>query len=84
MIKYCVLELVPFIISYFFFIMMWSIFFVVLGMEIDPEVNEADRLSYYQKMLLQTFRTVIGELAMPQYGKILEAYEENNSSFYVI
>jgi len=64
--------------------MMWSIFFVVLGMEIDPEVNEADRLSYYQKMLLQTFRTVIGELAMPQYGKILEAYEENNSSFYVI
>jgi len=35
-------------------------------MEIDPEVEEgAEGLSYFQKMILQTFRTAIGELGTP-------------------
>ena len=48
MINYCIIELFPFIVSYICFVVMFSIFFVVLGMEIDPEVDEgADRLNYY-------------------------------------
>lgn len=41
-------------------------------MEIDPEVDEAQALSYFAKTFLQTFRTSIGELGMPVYKKLLK------------
>jgi len=40
-------------------------------MEIDPEVDEAE-LSFFQKTILQTFRTSVGELGMPTYNNILK------------
>jgi hypothetical protein len=41
MILLCVLDLVPFIISYLIFLFVFTMCFTVLKMEIDPEVNEA-------------------------------------------
>ena len=32
--------------------MVFSICFVVLNMEIDPEVDDAEGLTYFQKMIL--------------------------------
>jgi hypothetical protein len=72
MILSCVNELIPFIISYIVFLLLFSVCFVVLEMEIDPEVDEAKGLTYFQKTVLQTFRTAIGELGMPKYEKISE------------
>ena len=41
MILSCVLALVPFIISYIEFLLVFSVYYVVLEMEIDSEVDEA-------------------------------------------
>ena len=85
MIQYCILELIPFIVFYSLFLFQFSIYYVCLDMEIDPEVEEgAEGLSYFQKMILQTFRTSIGELGFPQYGKILMEQENNPSVFHSI
>ena len=51
-------------------------------MDIDPEVEDAEGLNYYQKTVLQTYRTSIGELSMPMYTTILEANELNPSIFH--
>jgi hypothetical protein len=40
MIRLCVLDLIPFIMSYMIFLMVFTVCFVVLKMEIDPEVAE--------------------------------------------
>jgi hypothetical protein len=52
MILLCVLDLIPFIVSYVLFLMIFTICFVVLKMEIDPEVADAQGMSYTQKMFL--------------------------------
>ena len=47
MIRLCVSDLVPFIISYMIFLTVFTVCFVVLKMEIDPEVREVENLSYF-------------------------------------
>jgi len=32
---------------------------------VDPDVDAAQGLSYFEKILLETFRTAIGELGKP-------------------
>jgi hypothetical protein len=44
--------LVPFIISYITFLLVFAVCYVVLEMEIDPGVDEAEGLSYFQKTVL--------------------------------
>jgi hypothetical protein len=46
--------------------------FMILGMEIDDEVQGAQDLTYPEYALLQVFRTSMGELAMPGYTKIYD------------
>lgn len=41
-------------------------------MEVDSEVDEAQGLSYFEKIVLETFRTAIGELGKPKYENILK------------
>jgi hypothetical protein len=84
MILLCVLDLIPFIISYMIFFMVFTICFVTLRMEVDPEVDLVENLSYFQKMLLQTFRTAIGEVAMPMYGKIMAKEGSIFNSIHII
>lgn len=47
MIRLCVIDLIPFIMSYMIFLMVFTVCFVVLKMEIDPEVAEVENLSYF-------------------------------------
>ena len=47
MIRLCVSDLVPFIISYMIFLVVFTLCFIVLKMEVDPEVIEAENLSYF-------------------------------------
>ena len=72
MIIYCVIDLIPFIMSYMIFLVVFSLCFVVLEMEIDPDVAAIQGPNYFAKMFLQSFRNSIGELGMPVYTKILE------------
>jgi len=53
-------------------------------MEIDADVDGADGIGHFQKTILQTFRTSIGELAMPTYHGIIKANKMNPSMFYNI
>ena len=84
MIRLCVLDLIPFIISYIIFLLIFTICFVVLKMEIDPEVVDAQGMNYSQKMFLQVFRTAIGELGMPVYNDILAKEDKLFVSINVI
>ena len=70
MIIYCVNDLFPFMMIFFTFLIVFSVCYVVLKMEIDPEVNDAQALSYFAKTFLQAYRTSLVELAMPTYEKI--------------
>ena len=76
MIMYCVRDLAPFMVAYFTLVLIFSICFTVLGTEIDAEVVDAGADGYeqgeFQLMVLQVFRTSIGELSMPRYTGILK------------
>ena len=71
MIKFCLVDLIPFIVCFVTFLFVFSICFIVLNMEIDPEVADAQGITFFQKTILQTFRTSIGELGMPVYEGVL-------------
>ena len=71
MILFCLADLGPFIISFVVFNFMFIICFTVIGMEIDPEVDEGPVNSYFMKTALQAFRTTYGELGMPVYWHLL-------------
>ena len=72
MIISCLVAITPFIIYYIVFLLVFSICFIILQLEVDGEVAEAQGLNLFAKIVLETFRTSIGELGMPMYGKILK------------
>lgn len=77
MVVYCVQDLIPFLMSYVTFLMVFSICYVVLQLDIDPEVAESALvLNQFEKTLLETFRNAIGELALPYYDNLLEKNTE--------
>ena len=57
------------------FLIIFSICYIVLNNEIDSDVEEWEGISFFQKAMLQAFRTSIGELGMPKYLGILEQEE---------
>ena len=47
-----------------------------MQLELDGEVVDYGKdLTYFEQILLQTFRTIIGELAQPSYSKLMEEDE---------
>ena len=52
MMRYCLYDLIPFICCFITLLFVFSICFVVLNMEIDGEVDEAEGLSFFQKTVL--------------------------------
>lgn len=52
MIKSCIVAVVPFAIYYIVFLLLFSTCFVILQMEIDAEVAEAEGLGYFEKTVL--------------------------------
>lgn len=73
MVVYCVQDLIPFLCTYVTFLMVFSICYVVLQLDIDPEVvSSAKVLNNFCLTLLETFRNAIGELALPAYNNLLE------------
>lgn len=46
MIATCVIELIPFIICFIMFLLFFSFCLIILNMEIDTEVNEAEAISF--------------------------------------
>jgi len=80
MVVYCVQDLIPFLVCYMTFLLVFAICYTVLQLDIDPEVAEnAPILNKFQQLLLETFRNAIGELALPMYSSILEAQTEGGT-----
>lgn len=52
MIHACIIDLQPFVATYISFWFMFSIGFLVLNLEIDPEVKDAQGISHFQKLVL--------------------------------
>jgi hypothetical protein len=71
MIYNCLVDLIPFISCFITFLIFFSICLICLNTEIDSEVDEAQKIGYVAKTVLQAFRTSIGELGMPRYTNII-------------
>ena len=71
MIQACLVDLIPFLITYWTFMCVIAICYISLNMEVDDEVDEAYGLGHFGKIVLETFRTAIGELAMPAFHAIV-------------
>jgi hypothetical protein len=71
MVAECAKELIPFIFFFILFLLFFSFSLLVLNMEPDGEVGEAEFIGYVAKVILQTFRTSIGELGIPFYTGVL-------------
>ena len=67
MIILCMQDLVPFFMSYLLFLNFFSMCFIVLNCDIDGEIAGTPILTRYQLMVLQVYRTALGELSMPGY-----------------
>lgn len=72
MIFICIKELIPFIICFFLFLILFTLLLIVLNNDIDEEVDPVEYLGFFGKALLQTFRTSIGELGTPRYPSIYD------------
>lgn len=70
LIQYCIKDLIPFLSSYITLLLLFTICYVVLKLEIDEEV-QVKGLNYFFCTLLETFRNAIGELALPAYDKLM-------------
>lgn len=71
-------KLIPFFLFYAIFVLIFSICNVVLKLDIDPEVNEAQKLNKFGKTALQVVRTGLGELGMPIFKTVVEGFISNN------
>ena len=67
MIILCLQDLVPFFICYLLFLNFFTMCFIVLQCDIDGEIADVPILNRYSLMLLQVYRTALGELSMPGY-----------------
>lgn len=65
-------SLIPFTVVYIILVLIFSICNVVLRLDIDAEVDEAQQLTYFQKTVLQTFRTGLGELGVPSFQTVMK------------
>jgi hypothetical protein len=89
MILSCLTDLVPFIVYFITFLLMYSLCFTSLNVLTDDEVNGASNLSQFQRTFLQAFRTSIGELGMPTYKTTvvdnpkLSEYQKNVKIFLI-
>ena len=50
---------------------MFALSFTVLRMEVDSDNEQVEGLTYFGKVVLETFRTAIGEVGTPGYSGIL-------------
>lgn len=69
MIILCMQDLVPFFMTYLLFLNFFSMCFVVLNCDIDEEISSTPILGRYELMVLQVYRTALGELSMPGYSE---------------
>lgn len=76
MVRACIIDLYPFIVSFTTFILLFSAIFLTLGMDIDEEVITIQGLSDFQLRILQTFRNSIGEPSILLYSKHLAANQD--------
>lgn len=70
LIIYCVKDLIPFLTSYITLLFVFTICYIVVKLEVDPEVKVAG-LNDFFRTLLETFRCAIGELALPGYNNLM-------------
>ena len=72
MVIFVIQSLIPFGIVYLIFVVIFSICNFVLKMDISEEEDEAQKFNYFEKTLLQTLRTGLGEMGMPAFSQVLE------------
>lgn len=60
MIMFCIKDLMPFLVSFVIFLLVFTVCFIVLNVSQDADVANELYVGYFQKMFLAIFRTSIG------------------------
>jgi len=72
LIIYCLMDLVPFLISYLSFMLFFSLLYIALDTELDPEFDSTGEVSYFGKIFLMVWRNSVSKLSFPMYGLIMQ------------
>lgn len=70
MIQYCIIDLIPFLVTYMLFLIITSMIYTVLKAEPDPETAGIENIPNFVIILIVTFRNAIGEVGLPTYNKL--------------
>ena len=84
MIQYCIIDLIPFLVSYMLFLIIFSMLYTVLRMEPDPETAGIQNIPDFIIILLVTFRNAIGEVGLPTYQAVSEKPESIYKSINIL
>ena len=70
MIQYCIIDLIPFLVTYMLFLTIFAMLYTVLRMEPDPETAGIQNTPDFVIILLVAFRNAIGEVGLPTYSEV--------------
>ena len=68
MIQYCIIDLVPFLVTYVLFLIITSMVYTVLKAEPDGETAGIQNVPTFVIIVLVSFRNAIGEVGLPTYN----------------
>jgi hypothetical protein len=71
MLTLCLKDLLPFIFSYIFFGVFFSMLYAGIGVEIDDELASGIGLGYFGLLFLSVWRNSVGKLGFVRYGAIM-------------
>lgn len=73
MLTMCLHDLLPFIFSYIFFGVFFSMLYAGIGVEIDDELASGIGLGYFGLLYLSVWRNSVGKLGFVRYGTLMKA-----------
>lgn len=75
MVGMTVLELVPFMVFFSFWIIFFTVCFQTLGVQINNDDSEYPNVALFAKYFLMTYRNSIGDISTPHYTNWIERYD---------
>jgi len=67
----CIIDLVPFIVSYLGFTIFFALLYVSLDTEVDGDFDSTGEVSYFGKIFLMVYRNSVSKLSFPVYGTLM-------------
>ena len=71
MVFLCIVDVIPFTIFFFMWVILFQFCYIALGTNPDPE-DEYANMGQFMKNFITTYRNSIGDLSLPNYDSLIE------------